>query len=394
MELDSSFFSQRGIAELHREILNDTGGGALGKQAAHAVGLGRSLGVKLDNDFEFRLLSTEEGILLDGLVNKAKVVLKTDRKSWENLASESWSMMGLILQNKIAVVSGQFNHVAAWEAPLQALYNKRPIFSPEDIPTESKYIFQYGLDEEKMMESLRKLGFILVQNVFDPDEIDLMSTEVEERKSIASTHDKRSWWATDRNGNEHCCRITYLNEGSDYFTRLPNDKRLSVLANLADENLRPTPFHGDGISVVMKVPEIEYGLSDLPWHRDCGMGGHPLICPGLNIGIQLDEANEETGQLMFLPGSHQFSGGLDIAHVADSAIPVSARPGDVTVHYGHTLHVAPAPTKSVKCRRTIYVSFHKDDYIKALPEGKGYNDVLFSHGDGRVRAPQERDAAT
>ena len=32
----------------------------------------------------------------------------------------------------------------------------------------------------------------------------------------------------------------------------------------------------------------------------------------------------------------------------------------------------------------------KKNYIEALPEGKGYNDVLFAHGDGRVRTPQER----
>ena len=95
---------------------------------------------------------------------------------------------------------------------------------------------------------------------------------------------------------------------------------------------------------------------------------------------------------MFLPGSHRFSGGLDVAMVGNKAVPISADPGDVTIHYGHTLHVAPPPTNSGKCRRTVYVSFHKSEYLNALPEGKGYNDVLFNHGDGRVRTPEERAA--
>ena len=393
MQLDATFFPQRSVAELHKQVMNEVGEGMLGKQAAFSVGIGRSLGVKLGQEYEFRLSSTAIGIQLDEKADEAKVILQTDTETWENLASESWSMMGLILQNKITLIAGQFNHVAAWEAPLQALYNNRPIFSTEDVPDEEFYVFNYDSNEREMRSSLSKLGFILVKNVFSADEIKIMSDEVEERKSRASVDDKRSWWATDKSGNEHCCRVTYLNIGSDQFSQLPNDERLLNLANLADEKLFPTPDHGDGISVVMKVPEIEHGLSDLPWHRDCGMGGHPLICPGLNIGVQLDEANEESGQLMFLPGSHRFSGGLDVAQRNDKAVPISASPGDVTVHYGHTLHVAPPPTKSDKYRRTVYVSFHKSEYLHALPEGKGYNDVLFNHGDGRVRTPEERATA-
>ncbi len=392
MQLDPTFFPQRSIEELHKHVLDEVGGGSLGKQAASFIGIGRSLGVKLSEGHEFRLSSTNQGIELDQSADGAKVILGTDIDTWENLARESWSMMGLILQNKISLLAGQFHHLAAWEAPLQALYNNRPIFSNEDIPDEEPYIFDYGFDGKQMSDSLSKLGFILVKNVFSADEIELMSNEIEERKLTATVDDKRSWWATDKRGEEHCCRLTYLNEGSKQFSQLPNDERLLNLANLAEEKLFPTPDHGDGISVVMKVPEIEHGLSDLPWHRDCGMGGHPLICPGLNIGIQLDEANEESGQLMFLPGSHRFSGGLDVAEATDRAVPIFANPGDVTVHYGHTLHVAPPPTNSNRYRRTVYVSFHKSEYLDALPEGKGYNDVLFNHGDGRVRTPEERTA--
>ena len=73
-----------------------------------------------------------------------------------------------------------------------------------------------------------------------------------------------------------------------------------------------------------------------------------------------------------------------------AVVPVNAEPGDVTVHYGHTLHVAPPPTGAASYRRTVYVSFHIPEYLDVLPKGQGYNDVLFAHGDGRVRSPQER----
>ena len=61
----------------------------------------------------------------------------------------------------------------------------------------------------------------------------------------------------------------------------------------------------DGNSVVIKVPGAGEGLADLPWHRDCGMGGHPVKCPMLNVGIQLDPATAETGQLLMIAGSHR-----------------------------------------------------------------------------------------
>ena len=121
MQLDDTFFPHRSITELHELVLNEVGGGTLGQQAARSVGIGRSLGVKLGEEQAFRLSSTNEGIELDKNADQAKVILRTDRETWENLANESWSMMGLILQNKISLISGQFNHVAAWDAPLQAL---------------------------------------------------------------------------------------------------------------------------------------------------------------------------------------------------------------------------------------------------------------------------------
>ena len=70
---------------------------------------------------------------------------------------------GFDFAEQISLLAGQFHHLAAWEAPLQALYNNRPIFSNEDIPDEEPYIFDYGFDGKQMSDSLSKLGFILVK---------------------------------------------------------------------------------------------------------------------------------------------------------------------------------------------------------------------------------------
>ena len=78
MQLDTTYFPQRSITELHEHVANEVGGGTLGKQAARSVGIGRSLGVKLGDEHEFRFSATHKGIELDKNADEAKVILRTD----------------------------------------------------------------------------------------------------------------------------------------------------------------------------------------------------------------------------------------------------------------------------------------------------------------------------
>ncbi len=140
--------------------------------------------------------------------------------------------------------------------------------------------------------------------------------------------------------------------------------------------------------MVIKVPGAAEGLADLPWHRDCGMGGHPVKCPMLNVGIQLDAATPETGQLEMIAGSHRGTSRLPRTKEA-ADLPVArltTEPGDVTVHFGHTLHAAPPPSRSNGTgRRALYLSFVPPRTFEMVGPGQGYNDVLFTRDAGRVR---------
>jgi len=146
----------------------------------------------------------------------------------------------------------------------------------------------------------------------------------------------------------------------------------------------------DGISVVIKQPRATSGLADLPWHQDCGLGGHPVLCPSIGVGIQLDRASAETGQLHFLAGSHLGSSHQlrpdDVARLP--VVAIDADPGDVTVHYGHVLHAAPPPTGDGPGRRAMYVTACRSETQAFIGVGKGYNDVLFE-GDGQVHSVDE-----
>ncbi len=389
METLSAFFGTADIKEFYTGDVARRAEGQRGAEVAELVGEGRSIGIKLEDHCEWMFQAEKGKVVIKEEAEKASLIVQADRNAWSDLVTESWSIMGLVIQGRVTIERGSFNHLAKWEPALQGLYNDRPIWFPRQETLSANHVFSIEDDFNEMKMALNKLGFLLIRDVFTQIEIEEMRKEVEDRRKAATPEDRRSWWATDSGGEEQCCRVTYLNYGSQLFAELPHDPRLSYLAGLSSAPLEPAPDHGDGVAVVIKVPEITEGLSDLPWHRDCGMGGHPLLCPGLNMGIQLDYVSAESGQLKFLPGSNNYAGGAEYADSSPATIPIDAKPGDLTLHYGHTLHIAPPPSGAENYRRTVYVSFHIPEYRETLPQGQGYNDVLFAHGDGRVRPPQE-----
>jgi len=171
---------------------------------------------------------------------------------------------------------------------------------------------------------------------------------------------------------------------------LAGDTRLTRFHALGGDDLVPELDCLDGISVVMKQPGSDGGLADLPWHQDCGLGGHPVLCPSVAVGIQLDRASADTGRLHFLAGSHRGSSHQlrprDVEHLP--VVAVDAEPGDVTLHYGHVLHAAPAPTGRANGRRAMYVTATRAATLDFVGPGKGYNDVLFAR-DGHVHNVDE-----
>jgi ectoine hydroxylase-related dioxygenase (phytanoyl-CoA dioxygenase family) len=106
------------------------------------------------------------------------------------------------------------------------------------------------------------------------------------------------------------------------------------------------------------------------------------------VGIQLDPANAAAGQLQMIPGSHRgtsrLPGPRDAARLP--VVAVSTEPGDVTVHFGHTLHAAPPPTRaSGPGRRALYLTFVPPITFDMVNPGQGYNDVLFDRDGGHIR---------
>jgi hypothetical protein len=170
---------------------------------------------------------------------------------------------------------------------------------------------------------------------------------------------------------------------------LPGDPRLLGLAALSDFGLvhRAPASAQEGVSVIFKNPAMSEGLGDLPWHRDCGMGGHAAVCPVLVASLYLTESTPESGELRMLPGSWQGAVPfIDATHPkAPRGASFRARPGDLSLHYGDVMHAAPPPTDpSREVFRISAVTGFARPGARPHAGRRSYNDVLHRREDGQI----------
>ena len=387
------------FTEFHRRLVPQLLARGQGAMAARDLGPDASLALVMPDGraFAYRSTGTDLEVLAgDG----AELIVELDEEAFGDLVDETWSVFGLLYSDRVSVRAGDFGAFARWEAPLQALWFGRPIYGPDAVAAlrdrdgsrlDVNRSFTLDDGDAELAHFLSVAGYLVLRDAISPEEISEFNAVVASERVGAAPGDGKSWWATQSDGDEVCCRLTYMANRSPLFARMAEDSRLTRIASLAAPGLLPCTDRLDGMSVVIKNPSVVAGLSDLPWHRDCGIGGHRVLCPGLNVGIQLDRADAGNGQLMFLAGSHR--------HAAQQSLPlglgdlpivaVDADPGDVTVHFGHTLHAAPPPSSSTAGRKALYVGYHHAEAFDVVGPGESYNDVLVSRDGGRVKSVDE-----
>ena len=293
--------------------------------------------------------------------------------AFSDFAHQLRSTFGVEYAGLLELVTGRSEGLSRWEATLRAVWAGQDPALPDVEPC--------GPDTP-LDEQLTTQGFALAPEVFTAAEVEALRAEVERLTAQAEQGDQRSWWGRRADGDEVCCRLLYTEERSDVIPEIVLDGRIAELVGSMGESVRPAADRFDGLSVVMKPPGVVEGLADLPWHRDCGLGGHSIMCPLFNVGIQLDAATPDTGQLEFLPGSHASAWWPLDQQAVDGrpVVAVDTQPGDVTIHYGHVLHRA-GPPAGVGGRRSLYLTFpqaHAFDYIG--PQ-EAVNDVLMGTSD-------------
>jgi hypothetical protein len=228
-----------------------------------------------------------------------------------------------------------------------------------------------------MTEHLQRVGFLHVREVFTTDEIAALNAEVDRLATAAEPGDGRSWWATDDRGDEVLCRLVYAGTGSAQIAALPADERLQRLVALSPHEYVTANDRMEGEAVLLKTAGELKGLANIPWHTDCGLGGHPIVCPSLAIGIQLTAASADAGRFEAVAGSH----GQTCRYAADGdltglpVVGVDTEPGDVTLHYADVMHASPPPT-GAGGRRVLYLTWYNPAILDWIGPGRALNDLV------------------
>jgi hypothetical protein len=352
------------------------------------------LAFRLPDDRAYTYLPSGSSFVIEEGADLAHTVIELGHEQWCSFVWELRTSFALFYAEELTVARGSFGQLVRWEPPLRVAFDGQAVYDVDDPPpvtaTDGRPLdptrtFTLDDPDEEIADFLARAGFVHLRGVMDAEEIGALRAVADEGVAAARPDDRRSWW-TEVDGRSVCSRVNYLNDRSALVAGLGADVRFTRMAGWGGPDLRDARDRLDGNGVVIKVPGAGPGLADLPWHRDCGMGGHPVKCPMLNVGIQLDAATAGSGQLQMIPGSHRGTSRLPGAAGALPVVPLSTQPGDVTVHFGHTLHAAPPPTDlHAAGRRALYLSFVPPITFEMVAPGQGYNDVLFTRDAGRVR---------
>lgn len=306
--------------------------------------------------------------------------VRLSRPAWDDMVGQVRTVINLLLSGDLDFQRGGFEQLADWDPILRYLHAGVPPYDPARADfhgRDPRAAFTLDADDAELAAQLQTMGYLHVKAVFGADEMALANREIDRLAAEARPGDDRSWWVTGEDGTSALCRLVYATLRSPVLAALEDDPRVRRLGALLDPALRPAPDRMEGAAVLLKVPGETSGLSNIPWHQDCGMGGHAIMCPAVSVGIQLTGSDASTGNLLVVPGSH----GQAIHYRWEQrlqgvpVVSIDTAPGDVTVHIQDLMHASPQPT-GAGGRRTMYVTHYPPQLWQHIGPGQAYNDLV------------------
>jgi hypothetical protein len=305
-------------------------------------------------------------------------VVRLSPQAWHDLTAQLRTPINLLLAGELEFRAGGFDQLAAWDRTLRYLRAGIPPYDPEHTDLRGRdphAAMTLDSTDAELRQQLETMGYLLIKGVFSAEEMAAANAEVDRLAAAAQEGDEQSWWVGTDAG-QRLCRLVYATERSTGLKALETDPRMTRLGHLLGTDMKVAPDRMEGSAVLLKVPGQTRGLSNIPWHQDCGMGGHAIFCPALSIGIQLTGSTPGSGNLLMVPGSHGQTLHYQWDKQVDApVVEIDTAPGDVTVHVQDVMHASPKPTAEGG-RRTMYVTFYPPALWDHIGPGEAFNDLV------------------
>jgi hypothetical protein len=291
--------------------------------------------------------------------------VRLDEDEITDIVHDRRTPMTLLAAGTLDMPEGELDDFLDWWVVLRSLLDARAVHMAGDVTftdragddLDLQRSFSVDEDPAELAYYLGEAGYLHLTEVFTPAEMAEVSADMDAALPRYHDGDGRSWWATTADGEQRAVRLQHFQEESAATATLLEDDRLLRLATLTGDGHVPREQGGNKIEALVKPIGVVKGISDLPWHKDCSLGRHSSRCCSLTVGISVTGADERSGQLGVVAGSHRAL--VQPAFFRDSwglpAVPLPTRTGDVTVHCSCTLHMSQAPVD--RERRVMYTDF-------------------------------------
>ena len=211
-------------------------------------------------------------------------VVRLSRQAWDDMVGQVRTIINLLLSNDLSFERGGFEQLADWDPILRYLHAGIPPYDPARADfhgRDPRAVFPPDTSDDELAAQLQTMGYLHVKAVFDAEEMQVANREIDRLAAEARPGDEQSWWVTAGDGTRVLCRLVYATLRSPVLAALENDPRVRRLGTLINPTLRAAPDRMEGSAVLLKVPGDTNGLSNIPWHQDCGV----LIRLALELGF-------------------------------------------------------------------------------------------------------------
>jgi hypothetical protein len=284
----------------------------------------------------------------------------------DDIIADQRTFIGLHASGQLAQSSGTLADLNDWWLVLRAVLDDRAIYTPGALALRDRNgaaldlhrVFTPDDDRTEMRHFLSEAGFMRMAGLFSETEMARISADMDRAGPSYVPGDGRSWWAKTGCGERRLVRMQGFDRESDATNALLDDPRFRSLADIAGDGHVADGARGPNrIEALFKPLGVVEGISDVPWHKDCGLGRHSYDCCGLTVGISVTGADAVSGQLRVIAASHRalvwparLRAGMDLPE-----IELPTETGDITLHASCTLHMAQPPT--ARERRVMYTTF-------------------------------------